>query len=242
MAPTRILRIPILPFGMVNCHLVHSPDGCVLVDAGIPGSEAKIGRALRQLGLTFRDIKLIVVTHAHMDHAGSAAAVREASGAPILGHEGDLAHYRREAPMTFCATGLAGRFLLKRGIIQQPYAAFEPDLLLTGDETLDLHAYGIAGRVVPTLGHTKGSISVELATREALVGDLLASGIFMGGILRTGHAIRPPFEDDPQAVGRELQRLVASGVTRFHLGHGGPLDGAEVQRHARRLMKHPPVR
>jgi glyoxylase-like metal-dependent hydrolase (beta-lactamase superfamily II) len=203
----------------------------------LPGSEGRIGKSLLRHGLCFEDIKLIVITHAHMDHAGAAAAVRRASRAPILAHVGDLPHFRREVPMTFCSTGVAGRFLLRRGIISQPYVGFQPDLLLTHGETFDLKPYGIEGRVVPTVGHTAGSISVELATREALVGDLLASGIFMGGLFRTGHAIRPPFEDDPLAVGTELQRLVASGVKTFHLGHGGPLEAREVARHAEHLIR-----
>ena len=43
MFETQIIPIPILPFGMVNAHLVRSKAGCVLIDAGIPGSERKIG-------------------------------------------------------------------------------------------------------------------------------------------------------------------------------------------------------
>ena len=239
MTAPQILRIPILPMGMVNCHLILGASGGVLVDAGLPGSEAKIGKALHRHGLSFRDIKLIVITHAHMDHAGAAAAVRRASGAPILAHRGDLPHFLREVPMTFCSTGRAGRFLLRRGIILQPYVGFQPDILLDGQEAFDLKPYGIEGRVEPTIGHTAGSISVMLSSQDALVGDLLASGIFMGGLLRTGHAIRPPFEDDPQAVGKELLRLLETGARRFHMGHGGPLEAMEVQRHARYLMTFP---
>jgi hydroxyacylglutathione hydrolase len=65
-------------------------------------------------------------------------------------------------------------------------------------------------------------VSIELATHEALVGDLVASGILLGGIIRTNHAIRPPFEDDPHTVARELTRLLDSGIEKFYMGHGGP--------------------
>ena len=63
------------------------------MDAGIPGSERKIARVLARQGLTFADVKLIVVTHAHTDHAGSAARLRALSGAPILAHEADADFY-----------------------------------------------------------------------------------------------------------------------------------------------------
>ncbi|HEV8694580.1 MAG TPA: MBL fold metallo-hydrolase [Lysobacter sp.] len=240
MAVPNIIRIPILPLGMVNCHVIQGPSGCVLVDAGLPGSEGKIERGLKKRGLSFDDIKLIVITHAHVDHAGAAAALRAATGAPIVAHEADAKHYRREAPMSYCSTGWVGDYLLRRKIILRPYVGFEPDILLSNDASLDLSPYGISGQVVPTIGHTAGSISVKLDTQDALVGDLVSSGILMGGIIRTGNAKRPPFEDDPRAVGIELQRLVDSGVRRFYLGHGGPLEASEVQRHAQQLMEVQP--
>lgn len=237
MTANSIIQVPILPFGMVNCHIIKGDSGCVLVDAGTPGSEGRIAKALREQGLSFGDIRLIVITHAHMDHAGSAAALRRATGAPIVAHEGDLPHYRREARMTFCPTGWAGRYLLRRGIILRPYEGFQPDMLLRSGETLDLRPYGVEGHVLPTLGHTAGSVSIELASREALVGDLVSSGVLMGGLIRTGRAIRPPFEEAPRTVGEALQRLLDSGVTRFYLGHGDPLGAEEVQRHAQALMR-----
>ena len=101
---------------------------------------------------------------------------------------------------------------------------------------IDLSRYGIPGTVKHTPGHTAGSISIELSTKDALVGDLIASGILIGGLVRTNHAIRPPFEDDPHTVGLALQRLLDSGMERFYMGHGGPLNAREVQRHAQTLM------
>jgi hydroxyacylglutathione hydrolase len=96
----KIIRIPILPLGRVNTHLVISDTGCILVDAGLPGSERKIARVLAQCRLSLNDIKLIIVTHAHVAHAGSAARLRELSGAPILAHQDDVDFYSRRAPMT----------------------------------------------------------------------------------------------------------------------------------------------
>ncbi|MFB9329419.1 MBL fold metallo-hydrolase [Paenibacillus aurantiacus] len=237
----KIVRIPILPLQMVNAHLIIGPGGCILVDAGIPGAETKIERTLAQEGLTFKDIKLIVITHAHIDHAGSAAIVRERSGAPIVAHEGDEKHFSQEVPMTFCPTGWFARLYIKTPVMFRPYRAFAPDILLRGQETIDLGRYGIPGLIKSTPGHTAGSISIELDSREALVGDLIASGILLGGIARTGRARRPPFEDDPHAVARELNRLLASGVETFYIGHGGPLKAAEVERHASSLLLLPPA-
>ena len=70
---TTVNRVPILPFGMVNAHLISAGDGSVLVDAGLRDTEKRVARALGGIGRDFRDIRLIVVTHAHVDHAGNAA-------------------------------------------------------------------------------------------------------------------------------------------------------------------------
>ncbi len=206
-----------------------------MVDTGLPGSEAKILRALDNNGLRPCDITLIVVTHAHVDHAGCAARMRELSGAPICAHADDLDYYLQKKPMHFCATGWFGRLFLRTGLILQPYAPFVPDILLHDDETLNLEPFAFQGVVQHSPGHTAGSISLRLASGDAMVGDLLASGILLGGLVRTGHAIRPPFEDDAQVVSMELERLVQAGMQRFYMGHGGPLAAAEVQRHAKQL-------
>lgn len=232
---TTIIRVPILPFGMVNCHLIAGERGCVLVDTGLPGSAGKIGAALRDCGRNWQDVKLIVVTHAHVDHAGSAAEIRSLSGAPILASDGDLDFYARRRPMTFCDTGWFGKLFMKTGLILQPYEGFTPDILLRHGESVELHGYGVAGKAAHTPGHTAGSVSVLLEDGNALVGDLLASGVLLGGLVRTGRAIRPPFEDDPAQVAVQLQRLLGSGCGCFHIGHGGPLPAGEARRHAERL-------
>jgi glyoxylase-like metal-dependent hydrolase (beta-lactamase superfamily II) len=235
MRPAEIIRIPILPFGMVNAHLIRSDAGCILVDAGIPGSERKIGQVLAGHGLSFEDIRLIVVTHAHTDHAGSAARLRHLSGAPILAHEDDADFYSRKEPMTFCPTSLVGRLFLKTPAPHEPYEGFVPDIMMKNGTSADLVDFGVDGLVRHTAGHTPGSVAVELSSQDALVGDLIASGILIGGIAFTGRAIRPPFEDDPQQVARELNRMVKDGSKRFYMGHGGPLQAAEVMRHAKVL-------
>ena len=234
-----IVRIPIWPFSMVNAHFIKGPKGVVLIDTGMPGSEKKIAQTLEANGLDWKDIKLIIITHAHTDHAGSAAAVRELSGAPILAHADDAQHYSGEVPMTYCATGIVGSMFYKTGLPLEKYLPFVPDIMLKNNEEFDLAPYGIPGTVRHTPGHTAGSISAELESKDAMVGDLLASGILLGGIVRLNTPARPPFEDDPRMVAKQLQRLVDAGMVKFHLGHGGPLGKREVQAHIENLQKVP---
>jgi hydroxyacylglutathione hydrolase len=118
----------------------------------------------------------------------------------------------------------------------QPYLPFTLDILLRAGYELDLARFGISGTAMHTPGHTAGSVSVQLDTGDAMVGDLLASGVLLGGLIRTGHAMRPPFEDNLGTVSDELKKMLVSGSKRFYMGHGGPLNEPEVHRHAQSLQ------
>ena len=230
-----IQRIPIFPLAMINAFLLVNASGCILIDTGLPGTEKKISRVLKKLNLTFRDIKLIVITHAHIDHAGNTATLKSLSGAPVIAHRNDLPYFTREKVMQFCSTGWFGWLFNKTGAIQKPYEPFEPDILLSAQDSLRLDEYGFEGEVISTPGHTAGSISVVLEKTQAIVGDLISSGILLGGIIRTGTAKRPPFEDSPLEVSQELQAIADMGVSTFFMGHGGPLAQREVLRHVETL-------
>lgn len=233
----KIVRVPIAPLHMINAYLIVCEGGVVIVDTGLPGSENRFLKALAEQGKRASDVTLIIVTHAHVDHAGSAAALKRLTGAPLLAHRADLPHYRQERAMSYCPTGPFGRLFKATGLIQAPYEAFEPDIVMDGSDDLSLKTFGVAGSARYTPGHTAGSISVLLDDRNVLVSDLISSGILLGGIVRLKSPKRPPFEDDPHLVADQLERLVQEGAKHFHVGHGATLDHCEVCRHIVRLRR-----
>jgi len=190
-------------------------------------------RELRRHGPDDANVKLIVITHAHIDHAGSARKLGMLSGTPIVAHGGDLDHCEQRKPMTFCFTDWFSRLFLRTGVIRRPYAPFTPDVPPQDGERLDLRPYGLPGHAQHTPGHTAGSISIQMVGGDAMVGDLLASGVMLGGLFRTDRAKRPPFQDDPHQVAGEMQRWVDAGMQHFYMGRGGPLPANEVLRHAK---------
>lgn len=82
MTQSFVDTIPMLPFGMLNAFLVVQDGRAMLVDTGLPNAAPKVKQALQARGLGWSDLALTVLTHAHIDHAGSAVAVRRLSSAP----------------------------------------------------------------------------------------------------------------------------------------------------------------
>src|SRR5215831_21243309 len=79
----------VIPTGIVNTFLIDAPDGCVLVDAGLPGHDADILQGIAESGRRPTDIRHLIVTHAHPDHIGSLAALQSATRAAVYCHPAD---------------------------------------------------------------------------------------------------------------------------------------------------------
>ncbi|MCB1438396.1 MAG: MBL fold metallo-hydrolase [Nitratireductor sp.] len=235
MTKTHVETVQMLPFGMLNAFLLINSGKAILVDTGLPNSEDRVARALKRNGLSWPEIKLIVLTHAHIDHAGSALRLRELTSAPVLAHESDIPYLQGEPPV-LRPTGTFGRLFKKTGAIEQPFDYLMPDLVASAD-TIDLDEFGICGQVRHTPGHTPGSVSVLLEDGNVIAGDLAASGILLGGIALKSRPTAPPFEEDAQEVANSLQGLLDLGFTRFHLGHGGPLEARQIAAHVEAIKR-----
>lgn len=75
--------------GLVNIYMLDTGDGLALLDTGFPGSETKVLKALAEIGKAPGDIRHILLSHCHPDHMGSAAALKQATGAAIWAHPAD---------------------------------------------------------------------------------------------------------------------------------------------------------
>ena len=73
----------------VNSYIIDGDDGVTLVDTLVSGKEGLIEESLKELGRSLTDVKAILLTHSHMDHTGSAAAIKSASNAALYASEPD---------------------------------------------------------------------------------------------------------------------------------------------------------
>jgi glyoxylase-like metal-dependent hydrolase (beta-lactamase superfamily II) len=215
-----------IPLGFVNAFLLEGDDGLVLIDTGIPGSASKILAAVAELGQQPSDIRHILVTHCHTDHAGSLAALKQATGAPAYMHPLDAAMVRQGhsmramQPAPGLLPGLIYRLFIarRRGTPSIEPAEIEHELH-EGDEL------AFAGGLC-TL-HAPGHCAGQVAFLWPRAGGLLFAADTCGNML--GLSLAPIYED--VALGRaSLQRLAALKFDKACFGHGGPiLSGADAR-------------
>jgi hydroxyacylglutathione hydrolase len=70
--------------GICNCFLLHGTFGYAIVDTGLAKHGDTILKAIADEGLAPKQIKYILLTHAHKDHAGSAAQLRNVTGRKLF--------------------------------------------------------------------------------------------------------------------------------------------------------------
>lgn len=206
-----------ISLGAVNAFVIED-DGLTLVDTGLPGSTDKIFAALRQAGKNPADIKRIILTHLHTDHAGNAADIKRRVNARVYAHQADARLLEQGVsgrPMTL-TPGITNRFIYQffikgAGNIVQPVAVEEQ--LQDGD------VIPVAGgiQVVHTPGHSAGHVALLLQSEGVLIAADLCAHVL-------GLTYSTLYED------RELgqQSILKAAALSFDtavFGHGGPLHG-----------------
>ncbi len=209
-----------IPSLIANIYLLESDAGIVIVDAGFSSAARKVLRTIEQLGYAPADVRLIFLTHAHMDHIGSAAELRRATGAPIALHRADIAKARAGKHKMPTGRGSAGKIfeqVFNGTRMSFWYKGFEPDILL--DEHFSLREFGVNARVVYTPGHTLGSVSLALEDGVMLIGDAMINQVRVG---------MPLYGEDNALAYESLRKLNALRPRVLYSGHGKPFSGADM--------------
>ncbi len=216
-----------IPMGVGNIYILRD-RGTVVIDGGAPKKDKVFLKNLEKAAIKPDEIKCIILTHGHWDHIGSAADIKEITGAKILMHEEERKWL--ETPLKKMPPGVTPWGKILSSILSGltlPFILIKPakvDIAVTDDEFY-LEDYGIPGRIVYTPGHTTGSISILLDSGEAFVGDLAMNAF----PLRTSPGL-PVFAEDMPAVLASWKRLLDKGVTTIYPGHGRPFPAEIIKK------------
>ena len=221
------VRICPVQLGYDRCYILQG-DGTIMIDAGMPKQVKHLRRALDKLSMLPEDIRLIVLTHGHWDHIGSAREIKEITGAPVALHEREKDCLEKSLISLPPGVTAWGRFFVSIMAIFMPLVhigAADVNILLN-EEDFALAPYGIPGRIVYTPGHSPGSVSVLLETGEAFVGDLAMNKFPL--CLSPG---LPILAEDMQQVKESWKVLLDKGAKTVYPAHGKSFS-ADVIRNA----------
>lgn len=220
---TRLWRIRI---GIVNVYLIKTNEGLVLVDAAWPNKADAILEGVRQTGHDPRDIRHLLLTHGHVDHAGSAAEISRRTGAKVYVHAADLA-------LTEKGEAGYGGITVTPGIIPKlvflcvirpggtKYESFPIDKTIGDGEILPF-ANDI--EVIHTPGHCAGHVSFLLPRDGILIAGDICSNV-MGLSYST-------INEDRALAWESILKVAGFPFEQAVFGHGNPL-----KRRANQLLK-----
>jgi len=192
----------------VYSYLINGNDIC-LIDSGVVTSEGVIFEYIEKIGLKPSDISLMILTHSHPDHIGSAKSIKEKSGCKVAAHPGerswieDIELQAKERPVPNFHSLVEG--------------SVDVDDALEDGDVLDL-GENISLKVIHTPGHSEGSISIF--TPEE-------------GVLFTGDAIPLkgdlPIYDNIETSVESINKLKAiEGIKTLLASWDDPKEGEDV--------------
>lgn len=208
-----ILSLPLpLRMGTVNCYLLRTAAGHVLIDTGGSNARRELRGRLEGAGCVPGSLMLVLLTHGDFDHIGNAAYLRSTFGTKVaigrddaaMAERGDM-FVNRKRPNILVRTLVP--LFTGFGVSER----FTPDILL--DEGYDLSSYGLEAEVIGLPGHSGGSIGILRASGELFCGDLFEN---------TKAPALNSLIDDPTAAQASVAKLGALAITTVYPGHGLP--------------------
>lgn len=209
-----------LSLGICNCYLVKQ-EGLILIDGGAPKQLENFRRKMAALSIKPQDISLLLLTHGHWDHIGSASDLKGLTDCQVAVNHREK-HWVERAlkpiPPGVGPWGVVLAFMARVMASRATFPGAKVDLAL-GDEQLSLEPFGINGKVLHTPGHSSGSMSLLLNAGEAFVGDLAMNGLPM----RIGPGM-PFLAEDTDAIKASWRLLLDNGATMIYPAHGKPFS------------------
>lgn len=209
--------------GTIAVFLVPAPDGGFLMVESGPGTTLDAVRdGVEQAGWRLADLRGLLLTHIHLDHAGAAGALAAAGDAPVVVHALGAPHLADPTRLLHSAGRIYGDAMERLWGPMLPIPAARISAV-EGGETLTLA--GVRVRVLATPGHASHHLSFLLDDGTLFTGD--SAGVRLPGSPLLRPALPPP-ELDLEAWQASIGRMRAARPSRLLLTHFGPVDDADA--------------
>lgn len=219
------MDIYVIPGLIATCFLIEQGSKLFLIDTGFLGFEKKILSKIRRIGRKPSDLKLIVLTHDHIDHFGGLPDVYKKSQALVGCHELDGQGVKEGSKEISPPVNRAGKMLEALTKFSRPFIktrGVAPHVHLRDE--MSLKEFGLAAKIIHTPGHTKGHISVLLEDGSAFTGDLV-----MGKTVVNKKPSLGSFAENLKDVCRSWSKLLKSGAKMIYPAHGNPFPASELE-------------
>ncbi len=212
--------------GFTKCYLIKCNDGYLLIDTGYPNNYDKfINKLKKKHHIDIGDIKFLILTHHHDDHAGFAAKLLKDSGATLIVHENALERLKLGIS-EIDSVSLNRRIKFIFRLFNQfhefkypPVILREDDIILKGshDNKDVLKDLGLNGLIIHTPGHTKDGISIILVDGSVFPGDNAMNAWYFN-ILSIKK--RPIFVQNLKLIFESWERYIDLGGKIIFPSHG----------------------
>ena len=233
--------------GIVNLYLFgrrDTPNGSwVLIDAGMPGSAARISRAAEKWTGSGTAPEAIILTHGHFDHVGALEGLLDRWNVPVYAHRLELPYLtgRSSYPPPDPTVGGGAMAALARFYPRGPINLGDRVRALPEDGTVP----GMPEwRWIHTPGHTPGHVSLfREVDRTLIVGDAFVTTKQESAtaVLSQRPELHGPpayYTQDWESARRSVERLAALEPRQVAAGHGPPLRGSEMLANLHELARN----
>ena len=217
--------------GRSNAYLLSNGESFVLIDNGRLADRKLLLKNLIEIIGNWKDLKYLLLTHSHFDHCSNTAYIKDKSGASLIVHKNESKYLQNGFTPLPKGTLFFTRLLsllpkpFKNSIASYPPVV--PDTEITQTYRIPDENWDII--LLPTPGHTEGSLSIIVNDEIALVGDLLF------GV--QNQKIFPPFANNPQRLLKSWELLLETECEWFFPGHGKPVTRSRLEEELEKLKK-----
>jgi glyoxylase-like metal-dependent hydrolase (beta-lactamase superfamily II) len=181
-------------YDSTNYYLLEIKGGKLLIDCGWPGTLPKLMAELKRKGISIKEIKYLLVTHFHPDHAGITQDMKKLGVKLVL----------LESQVDFIAP--FAEFFKGKNLPYIEITQSDNLILKFADSQKFLAGIGITGEIIPTPGHSDDSVTLILDEGFAFTGDL--PPLFM--VAEEDHVTRGSWD-----------KIYQHKITRIFPAHGG---------------------